>query len=190
MVADRGANARLMPHHLPASLAADAVLVSGYLLLQEPTTSAGLAALERADAPFVAVEASSWPLVEAFGADRFLAETTAAGANVLLANEREMNILTGLSGSAAARAVGERYRVVCVKLGAKGAAMSFDGSIVEMAAEPIDEVDATGSGDAFDGVLLAALARGEQPEAALRRACHAGALVASSADTWPSKASL
>jgi sugar/nucleoside kinase (ribokinase family) len=39
-------------------------------------------------------------------------------------------------------------------------------------------------------VLLAALAREEQPEAALRRACHAGALVASSADTWPSKASL
>ena len=42
------------------------MLVSGYLLLQQPTP-AGLAAIERAAAPFVAVEAASWPLVEAFG---------------------------------------------------------------------------------------------------------------------------
>jgi sugar/nucleoside kinase (ribokinase family) len=106
---------------------------------------------------------------------------------MLLANEREVEVLTGLSGTAAARALGERYRVACVKLGEKGAVMSFDGTLVEERAEPIAEVDATGAGDAFDGVLLAALARGEQPEAALRRACHAGALVASSADTWPSE---
>ena len=50
MVADRGANALLTPDHLPGSLDAGAVLVSGYLLLQEPTTPAGLAALERAHA--------------------------------------------------------------------------------------------------------------------------------------------
>jgi sugar/nucleoside kinase (ribokinase family) len=185
MVADRGANAELRPDDLPASLDAGAVLVSGYLLLQEPTTSAGLAAVDRARAMFVAVETSSWPLVEAFGRERFLAETTDAGANVLLANEREAEILTGVSSAAAARALGERYRVACVKLGEKGAAMSFEGSLVEVGAEPVVEVDATGAGDAFDGVLLAALARDVDPEAALRRACHAGALVASSAETWP-----
>ena len=103
MVADRGANALLTPDDLPASLDAGAVLVSGYLLLQEPTTPAGLAAIDRATATFVAVEASSWPLVEAFGAERFLSETTGAGANVLLANEREAEVLVGLSGTAAAR---------------------------------------------------------------------------------------
>jgi len=185
MVADRGANARLTPEDLPASLDAGAVLVSGYLLLQEPTTSAGLAAIDRATARFVGVEASSWPLVEAFGSGRFLSDTTGAGANVLLANEHEAEVLVGVSGTAAARVLGERYRAACVKLGEKGAVMSFDGSLVEMAAEPVTGVDATGAGDAFDGVLLAALARGEQPEAALRRACHAGALVAASVDTWP-----
>ena len=58
---------------------------------------------------------------------------------------------------------------------------------MEVAAEPVVEVDATGAGDAFDGVLLAALARGDEHEAALRRACHAGALVAASEDTWPSE---
>jgi sugar/nucleoside kinase (ribokinase family) len=134
---------------------------------------------------FVAVETSSWPLVEVFGPERFLAETTDAGANVLLANEREAEILMGVSSTAAARALGERYRVACVKLGEKGAAMSFEGSLVEVGGEPVVEVDATGSGDAFDGVLLAALARGIEPEVALQRACHAGALVASSAQTWP-----
>ena len=91
-----------------------------------------LAALDRARATFVAVETSSWPLVEAFGPERFLAETTDAGANVLLANEREAEILTGVSSTAAARALGERYRVACVKLGEKGAAMSFEGSLVEV----------------------------------------------------------
>jgi sugar/nucleoside kinase (ribokinase family) len=185
MVADRGANALFTPDDLPESLDAGAVLVSGYLLLQASTTPTGVAAIDRAAATFVGVEASSWPLVEAFGAARFLAETGEAGANVLLANEREAEILVGLSGTDAARALGERYRVACVKLGEKGAAMSFDGSLVEVVPEPILEVDATGAGDAFDGVLLAALARGADARDALERACRAGAMVAASEDTWP-----
>ena len=188
MVADRGANARLTPEDLPDSLEAGAVLVSGYLLLQEPTTHAGLAAIERASGGFVAVESSSWPLIEAFGVERFLASTGELGATVVLVNEREAEVLTGSPGADAARALGERYRVACVKLGENGAIMSFDGLLVEVDAEPVVEVDPTGAGDAFDGVLLAALARGEQPEAALRRACHAGALAAASEETWPSQA--
>ena len=188
MVADRGANARLTAEDLPGSLEAGAVLVSGYLLLQEPTTQVALSTIERASARFVAVESSSWPLLEAFGVERFLGETTGLGADVVFANEREAEVLTGSSGTAAARTLGERYRVACVKLGEKGAAMSFDGRLVEVTVEPVAEIDATGAGDAFDGVLLAALARGEQPETALRRACHAGALAASSSDTWPSRA--
>jgi sugar/nucleoside kinase (ribokinase family) len=185
MVADRGANASFTPDDLPATLDAGAVLVSGYLLLQEPTTPAGLAAIDRAAATFVGVEASSWPLIEAFGAARFLSDTTGAGANALLLNEREAEVLVGLSGTDAARALGERYRVVCVKRGEKGAAMSFDGAIVEAVAAPVDEVDATGAGDAFDGVLLAALALGADPRDALERACRVGATVAASEDTWP-----
>jgi ribokinase len=185
MVADRGANALLTPEDLPASLDAGAVLVSGYLLLQESTTLTGLAAIDRATGTFVGVEASSWPLAEAFGAARFQAETIGAGANVLFVNEREAEVLVGLSGTAAARTLGDRYRVACVKLGEKGAAMSFDGSLVEAIPEPVDEVDATGAGDAFDGVLLAALARGAEPRDALERACRAGATVASSEATWP-----
>ena len=107
----------------------------------------------------------------------------------MLANEREAEVLTGLSGTAAARALGERYRVACVKLGAKGAAMSFDGSIVEVGAEPIGEVDATGAGDAFDGVLLAALARGERPGGRAPTRVPRRSARRSSAETWPAGAS-
>ena len=47
---------------------------------------------QRAEARFVAVEAASWPLVEAFGADRFFEATAAA--TVVLANDREAEVLT------------------------------------------------------------------------------------------------
>jgi sugar/nucleoside kinase (ribokinase family) len=185
MAADRGANANLVPDDLPASLEAGAVLVSGYLLLQDAGHEAALAALERARAAFVGVEAASWPLVESFGVDRFYEAT--AHATAVLANELEARTLTGADGVEAALALGERYRVAAVKLGAAGAVVVVDGSLHQAPAEPIDEIDPTGAGDAFDGVLLASLARGADPPMALRRACHAGALVAASVGTWPER---
>ncbi len=185
MVADRGANARLVSDDLPAALIAGAVLVSGYLLQQEPTTPVALEALARSRATFTAVEAASWPLVEAFGAEAFVDRTTAAGADTAFANGREAKILTGADGREAAARLGEHYRLACVKLGAAGAVMSLDGSILEMDLGTVEEVDPTGAGDAFDGVLLAALVSGVDPEEALRRACRAGAIVSGTATTWP-----
>ncbi|MFN8234271.1 MAG: PfkB family carbohydrate kinase [Actinomycetota bacterium] len=185
MAADRGANANLVPGDLPDALEAGAVLISGYLLLLEAGQDAALAALERARAPLVAVEAASWPLVEAFGVGRFFEAT--AGATVVLANELEARTLTGTDGEEAAAALGERYRVAAVKLGAEGAVLAVDGALHHAPAEPVEELDTTGAGDAFDGVLLASLARGADPPMALRRACHAGALVAASASAWPER---
>jgi sugar/nucleoside kinase (ribokinase family) len=183
MVADRGANERLEAGDLPARLTAQAVLVSGYLLLQEPGHDVALAALERADAGIVAVEAASWPLVARHGAARFLDETSTAG--LVLANDDEARVLTDRTGAAAAAALGERHRFAAVKHGAAGATLSADGVLHTAAAEPIEEVDPTGAGDAFDGVLLAGLVRGDDPAAALAAACHAGALVAAGPDNWP-----
>jgi len=183
MVADRGANARLTPSDLPAAIEAGAVLVSGYLLLQQPGHEAGAVALQRADAPFVAVEGASWPLIEAVGADAYFEAT--APANVVLANEREAEVLTGRAGAEAASVLGERYRWAAVKMDARGAALCADGAVIVAPAEPIDEIDPTGAGDAFDGVLLASLAQGAPPEEALARACHAGAMVAVTRAAWP-----
>jgi sugar/nucleoside kinase (ribokinase family) len=185
MVADRGANARLLPDDLPARIASGAVLVSGYLLLQKEGHEAGMAALDRADATWIAVEAASWPMVESFGVERFFKD--AERANILFANEREAHALTGCEDEAAAKALGDRFRIAAVKLGARGALLSFDGRLLTAPAEPVVEVDPTGAGDAFDGVLLAELARGSEPEDALARACHAGALVAAGAGAWPER---
>jgi sugar/nucleoside kinase (ribokinase family) len=182
MVADRGANARLSPGDLPLTLEAGAVLVSGYLLLQPGAQEAGVEAIARSRAPWVGVEAASWPLVEAVGA-RF--DELASGATIVFANDRESQALTGLGPEDAVRALGERYRAACVKLGASGAALVVDGDLYEHTPDPVEEADPTGAGDAFDGVLLAALARGVDPAQALRSACAAGAEVAASASVWP-----
>ena len=183
MVADRGANARLLPEDLPATLDADAVLVSGYLLLHGETSRAAIAALERSKARFTAVEAASWPLVEAFGVERFTEATKTA--NFILANEREAQALTGKTGVDAARVLSRRYPFACVKLGAAGAIVIAEGKTHRVEPERVNELDPTGAGDAFDGVLLSALARGAGMDDALVRASHAGALVAGSGRSWP-----
>jgi sugar/nucleoside kinase (ribokinase family) len=185
MVADRGANGRLSPNDLPDRLQATAVLVSGYALLFEPTFPAAKAALDRAAARFLAVDAASWPMVRDFGVDRFYDAT--ARANVIFANAREAEILTGRRGEDAADALGDRFRVVCVKLGDAGAVMSWEGLVIRYAGEPVKELDPTGAGDAFDGVLLAQLAAGRSPGDALQAACQAGASVAASYETWPER---
>jgi len=185
MVADRGANARLSPDDLPAAIEAGAVLVSGYVVLDEGSLPAARAALERARAQYVAVDAASWPLLKDFGTQRFFEATDAA--TVLLANEREAEVLCGHRGEDAAEALGQRYPVVCVKLGERGAAMSWQGLLIRYDAEPVKEVDPTGAGDAFDGVLLARLAAGASAGDALRAACAAGARVAASAKLWPGR---
>jgi sugar/nucleoside kinase (ribokinase family) len=183
MVADRGANARLAPADLPPTLEAGAVLVSGYLLLQEGARESGREAIRRSRAEWIGVETASWPLVEAVGRDGF--DELATGATVVLANEREARSLTGLEPVAAARALGERYRAASVKRGAEGAVLVLDGEVYEAVPEAVEERDPTGAGDAFDGVLLASLARGTQPGEALQLASRVGASVASSASVWP-----
>jgi sugar/nucleoside kinase (ribokinase family) len=183
MVADRGANARLTPDDLPAHLDASAVLVSGYLLLQDGAQEAGKEAIRRSRAEWIAVETATWPLVEAVGPHGF--DELATGASVVLANEREAEALTARRPVEAALELGERYRAVAVKRGAAGAVLVIDGALHEADAEAVDERDPTGAGDAFDGVLLASLARGVDADEALRRACRAGSTVASSTSAWP-----
>jgi sugar/nucleoside kinase (ribokinase family) len=185
MVADRGAGGRLSPGDLPERIEAGAVLVSGYSLLHEPTSAAGRAALERAHAPFVAVDAASWPMIRSFGVERFFEISDPA--TLLLANGREAEILTGRRGEDAADALADRFPVACVKLGEAGAVMSWEGLVIRYSAEPVEEKDPTGAGDAFDGVLLAELVAGRSPGDALASACRAGAAVAGSYETWPER---
>lgn len=185
MVADRGANGRLIPEDLPERIPAKAVLVSGYALLFEPSFAAAKAALDRAAARFVAVDTASWPMLRDFGVERFLEAIRPA--NTILMNAREAEVLTGRRAEEAVDALAERFPVVCVKLGEAGAVMSWEGLVIRTAGLPVRELDPTGAGDAFDGVLLAQLATGRSPGDALQAACRAGAMVAASYETWPER---
>ena len=172
IVADPGASARLTPDDLPATLEAGAVLVSGYSLLQPGAEAAARAALEGARTDCLAVDAASARLVAAFGVDRFLEATAAAG--VLLANAEEARTLTGLDADDAARALALRYRVVCVKLGRAGAIAASGGR--HRATPPCSRSrawSAPGAGDAFAAGLLLALAGGAELAAALQAGCAA-----------------
>jgi sugar/nucleoside kinase (ribokinase family) len=169
IVADPGASVRLVPGDLPEPLAARAVLVSGYSLLQAGPEAAARAALERARAEWLAVDAASARLVAAFGVDRFLDAT--ATANVLLANDDEARALTGLEAEQAALVLARRYRVVCIKLGRSGALAASGGDIARADVQPLDRADTLGAGDAFAGGLLFSLAGGAELAVALRAAC-------------------
>src|SRR5439155_4888111 len=117
----------------------------------------------------LAVDAASARLIEAFGVDRFLEATAAAG--VLLANAAEASALTGLAAEEAALLLARRYRVVCVKLGRAGAVATAGGDIVRAEVRAIDRADTLGAGDAFAGAFLFSLAGGAKLAAALRAGC-------------------
>jgi ribokinase len=183
VVAERGANARFVPDDVPRPLEAGAVLVSGYVLLHEDTEAAGLAALERAQAPWIAVDAASAHLLDRYGRERFFAATSAASA--LLLNEDEAFALTDEEPEGAARALADLYRLVCVKRGADGAVGVLDGELATAPAPRVEVVDPAGAGDAFAGALFAALSQGRSLPAALEEAVRAGSAAAASATSWP-----
>lgn len=183
VVAERGANARFAPADLPSELEAGAVVVSGYALLQADTEPAALAALDRARAPWIAIDAASARLLDRYGRERFFSATSTATA--LLLNEDEAFALTDDEAAGAARALGDLYRLVCVKRGADGAVGVLDGELVAVPAPEIAVVVPAGAGDAFAGALLAALTQGRPFADALADAVRAGSAAAASASSWP-----
>jgi ribokinase len=183
MVADRGANARLTPADLPDRLDAEAVLLSGYLLFHPGSEAAARGTLARADAAHVAVDAASWPLIRDYGVERFIEATSAA--TMLLANEDEANTLAPGSAEEAARHLSARYRHSVVKLDGGGALLGAEGEVIRAAGPQVRPIDPTGAGDAFAGVLLAALTSGGELADALARAADAAATVVGRGEMWP-----
>lgn len=170
VVAHRGANARLSVADIPELLEADALLVSGFALFQDGSAAAARAALARFSGRWAAVDLASPKLA----ADADLDEL-AGVAGVVLATAEEARAATGAEPEEAARLLASRFSLACVKLGAEGA-IAAQGDRVERAAPGrVAGYSAFGSGDAFAGVLLVSLARGDPLARALGLACEAGA---------------
>ena len=101
------------------------------------------------------------------------------GLDILAVNEIEAAAALGASGEPAdlARELARRHGLTCVvTLGAQGAIALGPSEAWRIGALAIETVDTTGAGDAFVGVLAAALDRGQILADALRRASVAAAL--------------
>jgi ribokinase len=163
--ADRGANARFAPEHLPDRLEADAVLVSGYL--PRPTVAA---ALDLADGMWVALAPAA-------------IDPLPRGADAVLVDEVEARRITGSPPEEAARLLGESFRLACVTRGAAGVVAVLDGRLEVGKPEPVEAMGRIGAGDAFAAGLLVALARGAELREALEQGCGLGAAVAAEVPT-------
>lgn len=169
VVADRGANARLAPDDIPATLSGEALLVSGFALFQDGSRDAARAALDRFDGRWAAVDLSSPRLA----ADADLA----VNANVVFVTEGEAKAATGLGPEAASRALAKRFEIVCLKR-EDGALARRRDQVVDAAVSRVESTSPFGSGDAFAAAFLVGLATGADLGEALTGACAAGARVA------------
>ncbi len=118
---------------------------------------------------------------------------TAAACDVLVMNQVEAPMLAAAAGLSAddpvgaARAMAEAWgTATVVTLGAAGARAFETGAAWRIGALDVATVDTTAAGDAFVGVLAAALDRGDDLAAALRRASVAGGLACETAGAQPS----
>ena len=95
-----------------------------------------------------------------------------------LPNEKEATLFTGLQepGDMLRSFVRSGIVGTVMKLGARGAAASLDGSLCWIHSLKIDPVDTTGAGDAFNAGLIDALLDRLPMDEMLRRACVCGAL--------------
>lgn len=155
MIPNAGANESPLAPQLPAE--ADWLCMSGYALLRAATRAWAVEALTAARERgwSIAVDAASAAPLAEFGAAAFL---DVIGTDVvLLANEDEARVLTGIADPTEAAAVlASRVGSAVVKRGAAGVVWSTHGESVAVAAVPAEVVDTTGAGDAFAAGFLAA----------------------------------
>ena len=161
MLSDRGAAARLSPADLPDLGGARHLHLSGYVLHDPSSRDAGLAALAAARA--AGISTSVDPQVAPALTPGF--RERVRGVDLLLPNAAELAAFGPTDGVGA----------VAVTDGPRPARWIEPGRVVAVAPPPVEVVDPTGAGDAFDAGLLVAWLAGADPEAALRAGCAAAA---------------
>jgi sugar/nucleoside kinase (ribokinase family) len=122
----------------------------------------------------VAFDSSSHSLTMLYGAARLLDEL--GPLDILLANEDEARVL---ADGRPLDALLERTALAVIKQGGLGATALRASGSVSSAAEPIQVVDTTGAGDAFDAAFLVEFLRHGRLDEALTSANRLGARVAS-----------
>lgn len=111
-----------------------------------------------------------------------LSRAALAEVDILIANEEEAMGLLGNSAGLENADLALGLAAMCrgtgiVTVGADGVVVAHEGGIFEVPALPIDPVDTVGAGDAFCGILAAALDRGEGLVGSVCRAVTASGLI-------------
>ncbi|WP_298177758.1 sugar kinase [Saccharomonospora sp.] len=185
MLPDRGANKRFRPDDIPATAleGADHLHLSGYVLLDPSSRAGGLEALTEAKRRGLTTSVDPQAAALLTDPQAFLADVQ--GVDLLLPNADELRALTGSQAPEAARRLLDSVGAVAVTFGLEGAAWVDDDGIVTAPAEPVQCVDSTGAGDAFDAGVIIAWLQGESPRAALAHGAALGARAVSRVGAQP-----
>lgn len=180
MFPQMGANARLdeafVRRHWPAALSL--LFVSAYALLRPETRPAARWAMQtahRMGVP-VAVDPSSYALIEDVGVPAVLEWMIAA--DIVLPNRDEGRVLAGTGDpEAMLERLAQRFAFVVLKLDKDGAMARAGKETCHVPAKPLEVVDTTGAGDAFDAGFLAAFLSGARLPQAVAEGVKASARV-------------
>ncbi len=174
MLTDRGACTRLDHPERSWLDGLSTLHVPVYSLIGEPLarTTTTLIGWAHTMGITVSVDASSWSVINDFGADELIELLEVLHPSVMLCNEMEAE---ALGEGADPMRIGAQLTVV--KRGAEPALVMQPGrATIEVPALVIDDVrDTTGAGDAFAAGLLVALAGGSSPVAATMLGHHSAA---------------
>ncbi len=176
----RGANAHLRPEPLDLDYIRNARLLhlSGYALLTTPQREAALAALEAARDTGIPVSLDPGVCTAEEQRDGLLSVLPAV--TVVMPGEYEARLLTGRAEpeAAVAKLLEWGVSLAALKLGRRGALLAHRDERMRLPAFPVDAVDSTGAGDAFNAGMLFGQLRGLSLGASGVLASALGALTA------------
>lgn len=116
---------------------------------------------------------------------RALTPELLAAVDVLVLNETELGVLTGVELGEndepqffieAARPLRSRTRTICITLGRRGVLALVGGEAVLIPGRNVKAIDTTGAGDCFVGTLASGLAQGKPMREALNQANAAASI--------------